>query len=117
MKGNSCSAIDIPAGGRHIFVGNRGHDSIAGFSIDQSTVSGNTADVVAGIAAQSALNASDSVDIIAETPTGLSDSSRLAFAPPAGQLILFSGDNQSIVAGTQAALPLVVQVREGGAGV
>jgi 6-phosphogluconolactonase len=37
LEGNSCSAIDIPAGGRHLYVGNRGHDSIAGFSIDQAT--------------------------------------------------------------------------------
>lgn len=34
---NSGSAIDIAAGGRHVYVGNRGHDSIAGFAIDQTT--------------------------------------------------------------------------------
>jgi 6-phosphogluconolactonase len=37
VQGNSGSAIDIAAGGQHLYVGNRGDDSIAGFSIDQST--------------------------------------------------------------------------------
>ena len=35
--GNSCSAIDMAAGGRHIYVGNRGHDSIARFVLDAET--------------------------------------------------------------------------------
>ncbi|WP_375451812.1 lactonase family protein [uncultured Devosia sp.] len=35
--GVSCSAVDLAAGGRHLYVGNRGHDSVAGFAIDQST--------------------------------------------------------------------------------
>jgi len=34
VDGNSTSAIDIPLGGAHVFVGNRGDDSIAGFAID-----------------------------------------------------------------------------------
>ena len=54
----------------------------------------------------------DSVDIVAETPTGLSDSIRLSFAPPAGQLVLVSGNNQTVAAGAPAAAPLVVQVRD-----
>jgi hypothetical protein len=58
------------------------------------------------------LTATDSVDIIAETPTGLSDQSRLSFAPPAGQLVLTSGNNQTVAAGTQAGAPLVVQVQD-----
>jgi hypothetical protein len=58
------------------------------------------------------LTATDSVDIIAETPTGLTDMSRLSFAPPAGQLVLTSGDNQTVAAGAQAGAPLVVQVRD-----
>lgn len=37
VPGNSGSAIDIAAGGKHLYVGNRGHDSIAGFAIDQAT--------------------------------------------------------------------------------
>jgi 6-phosphogluconolactonase len=37
FEGSSCSAIQIAAGGQHVYVGNRGHDSIAGFTIDQST--------------------------------------------------------------------------------
>jgi 6-phosphogluconolactonase len=37
VEGNSGSAIDIAAGGKHLYVGNRGHDSVAGFSIDQTT--------------------------------------------------------------------------------
>ncbi|MDB5537743.1 MAG: 3-carboxymuconate cyclase [Devosia sp.] len=35
--GTSGSAIGIAAGGKHIYVGNRVHDSVAGFSIDQAT--------------------------------------------------------------------------------
>jgi 6-phosphogluconolactonase len=35
--GSSCSAIDIAGGGRHVYVGNRGHDSIARFGIDTTT--------------------------------------------------------------------------------
>lgn len=35
--GNSCSGIDIAAGGRHVYVGNRGHDSIARFGVDSGT--------------------------------------------------------------------------------
>lgn len=58
------------------------------------------------------LTATDSVDIIAETPTGLTDQSRLSFAPPAGQLILTSGNNQTVAVGAQAAGPLIVQVRD-----
>lgn len=37
VEGNSGSAIDIAAGGKHLYVGNRGHDSLAGFAIDQTT--------------------------------------------------------------------------------
>ena len=37
VEGNSGSAIDFAAGGQHLYVGNRGHDSIAGFAIDQAT--------------------------------------------------------------------------------
>ena len=37
VEGNSGSAIDIAGGGRHLYVGNRGHDSLAGFAIDQDT--------------------------------------------------------------------------------
>lgn len=37
VEGNSGSAIDIAAGGKHLYVGNRGHDSVAGFAIDQAT--------------------------------------------------------------------------------
>lgn len=37
VAGNSTSAIDIPQGGAHVFVGNRGDDSIAGFAIDPTT--------------------------------------------------------------------------------
>ena len=58
------------------------------------------------------LTAADSVDIIAETPTGLTDMTRLSFAPPAGQLVLTSGNNQSVAAGAQAGAPLIVQVRD-----
>jgi len=36
-EGDSGSAIDIAVGGKHLYVGNRGHDSIAGFAIDQGT--------------------------------------------------------------------------------
>jgi 6-phosphogluconolactonase len=35
--GSSGSAVGIAAGGKHIYVGNRVHDSVAGFSIDQAT--------------------------------------------------------------------------------
>jgi 6-phosphogluconolactonase len=35
--GSSCSAVAIAAGGKHIYVGNRVDDSIAGFAIDQSS--------------------------------------------------------------------------------
>ena len=37
VPNNSGSAIDIAAGGKHLYVGNRGHDSIAGFAIDPDT--------------------------------------------------------------------------------
>jgi 6-phosphogluconolactonase len=37
VAGNSGSAVDIATGGKHLYVGNRGHDSLAGFSIDQTT--------------------------------------------------------------------------------
>lgn len=37
VANNSASAIDIAGGGRHLYVGNRGHDSVAGFAIDQTT--------------------------------------------------------------------------------
>lgn len=37
VEGNSGSAVDIAAGGRHIYMGNRGHDSIAGFAIDHES--------------------------------------------------------------------------------
>lgn len=37
VPGNSCSAIDIAAGGNHLYVGNRGHDSLSGFAIDRSS--------------------------------------------------------------------------------
>ena len=56
--------------------------------------------------------AADSVDIIAQTPTGLSNQSRLVFVPPAGQLVLISGNNQSVAAGAQAGSPFVVQVQD-----
>ncbi len=35
--GSSGSAIGIAGGGKHLYVGNRGHDSVAGFAIDQSS--------------------------------------------------------------------------------
>ncbi|MET3896601.1 6-phosphogluconolactonase [Devosia sp. UYZn731] len=35
--GSSGSAIGIADGGKHLYVGNRGHNSVAGFAIDQST--------------------------------------------------------------------------------
>lgn len=35
--GSSGSAIGIAAGGRHLYVGNRGHDSVARFAIDQES--------------------------------------------------------------------------------
>ena len=35
--GSSCSAVAIAAGGRHIYVGNRVDDSVAGFAIDQAS--------------------------------------------------------------------------------
>jgi len=34
---NHCSAIKVAPGGRHLFVGNRGHDSIGVFEIDSSS--------------------------------------------------------------------------------
>lgn len=34
MSGNACSEIRMSACGRHLYVGNRGHDSIARFAID-----------------------------------------------------------------------------------
>ncbi len=36
-KGNSCSAIAVAADGSHVYVANRGHDSVARFAIDPST--------------------------------------------------------------------------------
>ena len=36
--GNSCSAIQISSDGAHLFVGNRGHNSVARFSIDASGI-------------------------------------------------------------------------------
>ena len=38
VEGNSCSAIQIASDGRHLFVGNRVHDSVARFSIDASGI-------------------------------------------------------------------------------
>ncbi len=58
------------------------------------------------------LTLTDSVDVIAETPTGRTTSRRLSFAPPPGQLVLSSGNNQTVAAGAPAAAPLVVQVRD-----
>lgn len=37
-KESYCSAIAVAAGGRHLFAGNRGHDSIARFDIDASGI-------------------------------------------------------------------------------
>ncbi|WDR04505.1 lactonase family protein [Devosia rhodophyticola] len=37
LPADSCSAIAIPKGGRHIFVGIRGDDSVARFEIDQTS--------------------------------------------------------------------------------
>lgn len=37
VAGNSGSAIALAADGRHVYVGNRGHDSVACFTIDQAT--------------------------------------------------------------------------------
>ena len=48
------------------------------------------------------LTLTDSVDIIAVTPTGLTQSRRLSFAPPPTQLVISSGDGQSVNAGTPA---------------
>jgi adhesin/invasin len=53
----------------------------------------------------------DSVLIVATTPTGLTDQSQLAFAPKAAQVVLVSGDAQSLAVGTQAGAPLIVQVQ------
>jgi 6-phosphogluconolactonase len=36
--GNSCSAIQISANGAHVFVGNRGHDSVARLAVDANGV-------------------------------------------------------------------------------
>lgn len=58
------------------------------------------------------LTLTDSVDIIAKTPTGLTQSRRLSFAPPPTQLVIASGDGQSVPAGTTAGSPLVVELRD-----
>lgn len=36
--GNSCSAIQISTDGAHLFVGNRGHDSVARFAVDANGI-------------------------------------------------------------------------------
>lgn len=38
VPGNSCSAIAVSRDGRHVFAGNRGHDSIARFAVDAGGV-------------------------------------------------------------------------------
>ena len=38
IEGNSCSAIQITSDGKHLFVGNRVHDSVARFSVDASGI-------------------------------------------------------------------------------
>ncbi|MEO8294336.1 MAG: hypothetical protein ABI613_02395 [Gemmatimonadota bacterium] len=53
----------------------------------------------------------DSVNVTATTPTGRTDQAQLAFAPKPAQLVLISGDAQSLAVGTQAVAPLIVQVR------
>lgn len=58
------------------------------------------------------LTLTDSVDIVALTPTGLTDSRRLRFAPPATQLVIISGDGQSVPATATSSTPLVVELRD-----
>jgi adhesin/invasin len=55
---------------------------------------------------------SGSVTITAETPNGLSASGTVSWAPTAVAIVMVSGDGQNVPAGTQAALPLVVEVRD-----
>jgi hypothetical protein len=61
---------------------------------------------------QAPLALTDSVDIIAVTPTGLTQSQRLSFAPPPTQLVIASGDAQTVPAGSPAGAPLVVELRD-----
>jgi adhesin/invasin len=56
---------------------------------------------------------SGSVTITATTPTGLTASGTVAWAPTAGVLVKVSGDQQSVPVGTAAAAPLVVELRDG----
>lgn len=75
LPGSSCSAVDIPAGGRHVFVGNRGHDSVAGFAIDQTS----------GIAS-----------FIGTTPTGGRVPRDFAF-DPTGRLLLVANQESDVI--------------------
>ena len=59
------------------------------------------------------LTGSGSVTITAKTPTGLSRSTTVSWAPRAVAIVKISGDVQNVPVGTAAALPLVVEVRDG----
>ncbi len=59
------------------------------------------------------LTGSGSVTITAQTPNGLTTSGTVSWAPTAVAIVLVSGDGQSVLVGTQAPAPLVVEVRDG----
>jgi 6-phosphogluconolactonase len=74
-KGTSTSAVGIAAGGKHIYVGNRVHDSVAGFAIDQAT----------GIA-----------KFIGTTPTGGRIPRDFAF-DPTGQVLAVANQESDVI--------------------
>ena len=55
---------------------------------------------------------SGSVTISARTPTGLTASGVVSWAPQAAAIVLISGDGQAVRTGTAATDPLVVEVRD-----
>jgi hypothetical protein len=52
------------------------------------------------------------VTITAKTPTGLTTSGAVQYSPAPTSIVKISGDGQSVPIGTQAAQPLVVEVRD-----
>jgi 6-phosphogluconolactonase len=75
MAGNHCSEIAITRDGRWLYVGNRGHDSLARFSIDEAT----------GAAV-----------LLGHTPSGGKTPRHFAFDPSGAYLAVANQDSDSI---------------------
>jgi 6-phosphogluconolactonase len=94
IAGNHCSEIKIDADGRHLYVGNRGHDSLSRFSIDDA----------------------GSARLIGNTPSGGKTPRHFAFDPSGSFLVVANQDSDSIAifsvhreSGELSSLPAATQ--------